>query len=114
MTIKSFKKMHRSCWADLHYVGLQALGIAALNKKTMQGGKITWPVGDTPYTGRVGLLVNCGGLTNKVVKPAVKEIFKRDVLPVLKEHFPTICRKYTGRIELHFRESRLTTFTLTR
>jgi hypothetical protein len=113
MNIETFKKVHSSCWADLQYVGLQAAGIFALNKKRMSGGKFTWPLSDIPYTGQKELLINCGGASNKVLSPEVKELFKKNVLPVIAEHFPELSLKYSGRITLHFREGHLTTFTLT-
>ena len=113
MTIETFKKTHRSCWADLQYVGLQAAGITSLNKKQLFGGKVTLSLGDAPYTGAIELLMNSGGLTNKPLQPKVKELFKHNVSPVMAEHFLGIGRKYTGRIKLHFREGHLTTFNLT-
>jgi hypothetical protein len=113
MTIEAFKKTHPSCWADLQYVGLQAAGSPALNKKMMYGGKVTMPLSDIPHTGQKELLINCGGASNKILSPEVKELFKKNVLPVMAEHFPELSLKYTGRIMLHFREGRLTTFTLT-
>ena len=113
MTIEAFKKTHRSCWADLQYVGLQAAGSPAQNQKMIYGGKVTLPLSDIPYTGQQELLVNCGGASNKVLAPEVKELFKTDVLPAMAEHFPELSLKYTGRITLHFRDGNLTTISLT-
>ena len=111
--IERFKKNHRSCLADLQYVGLQAAGITALHKKLLFGGNVTLPLGDVPYTGEIDLLMNCDGLTNGAIQPDVKKFFKHEVSPVMREHFPEFRQKYTGRIKLHFREGSLTTFNLT-
>lgn len=79
----------------------------------MFGGKVTLDLSDIPFSGSKELLINCGGVSNKALSPEEKGLFKRDVLPVLVEHFPGLSLKYTGRITLHFREGNLTTFTLT-
>jgi len=60
----------------------------------------------------VQLLVNKGGLRNKALKVENNELFKKDVLPVLTEYLGGVDLKFTGKVELHYREGLLTTFNL--
>lgn len=97
---------------NLQYLGLKAKGIPAINKTLLHGGKCTEQVDGIPYTGKVILLVNKGGLRNKILNFENKELFKNDVLPVLTKCLSGVDLKFTGKVELHYREGLLTKFNL--
>lgn len=112
MDFSSLKTKKRSCWANLEFVGLCAAGAPAINGALFHGGKYTLQTDGTPRTGQVVLLVHQGGLRERTIAATVKELFRKDVMPVLAEAFPDVDLKYCGALRLNFNEGILTNFNM--
>lgn len=113
MTSETLKSTNPSFWANLQYVGLSAADVPAINQQLYPSGKATLQTDGDPYTGLTTVYVNDGGLQLRTAPAKVKALFIQEVMPVLVEAFPEVDQKYTGKIELHYREGNLTTFNLT-
>lgn len=113
MTVKELKATNRSFWETLQYVGFVSENIPAVIKTRLDGGKASMQNGDAPpFTGQAVLSVTMGGLRNKEISSEVKDIFKKELFPILAEveDFTGFDENNSGRITLHFNEGLLTTF----
>lgn len=106
------KSLSTSCWANLQYVGFKTAGVLATNKSMLFSGKVTEQSYESSFSGTVKLIINQGGLSNKSAPAEVKKLFSNEILPALANSFSEVSEKYTGKIELHFREGLLANFNL--
>ncbi len=139
MNSETLKSLRPSSWANLQYIGLIAAGVPAINMTLLHGGKYTEqiervsvpksePVEILPFNGLVPLNIHQGGLRMREIPSdkcelsekysaqllvRAKKLFREDVMPILLEIFPGIDTKYSGTIELGYREGLLTNFNLT-
>ena len=81
-------------------------------KELLFGGIASFQIDGKPFTGKIILTVNQGGLRNFNLPKKVKNLFKNIVRPVLVRESQGINQQFSGIIELNYGEGKLQRFDL--
>jgi hypothetical protein len=110
MPNENIKSISRTCKACLEYVGLKKVGCDVKLLRLTPSGVSAMPMNDKPFAGPVILVINQGGLQGSGLDVKDITLFREEVMPLLADNIPDVGLKFTGKIELIFRENTLQHF----